>query len=58
MVAERRAWHDRRDQSLESERDYAAIYLDGMDQAKTDIPRLPTQDIRDIKDLNKPLKVR
>lgn len=58
VVAERRAWHDRRDQSLESERDYAAIYLDGMDQAKTDIPRLPTQDIRDIKDLNKPLKVR
>lgn len=50
-------WHARRDRCLESDRDYATIYLDGMDQNKTDIPRLLAQDIREAYAAN-PMKVR
>ncbi len=45
----------RRDNCLESDEECATIYLDGMDQQKTDIPRLRTQDIREI---TQPMKVR
>ncbi len=55
VMKERLRWHYRRDDCLASEGECAAIYLDGMDQQKTDIPRLCTQDIREI---SKPMKVR
>lgn len=54
VLQERLEWHHRRDHCLESE-ECATIYLDGMDQQKTDIPRLTTQDIREI---TNPMKVR
>ena len=54
VMKERLQWHYRRDHCLESE-ECATIYLDGMDQQKTDIPRLTTQDIREI---TQPMKVR
>lgn len=55
VMKERLQWHYRRDHCLESEEECATIYLDGMDQQKTDIPRLRTQDIREI---TQPMKVR
>ena len=55
VMKERLQWHYRRDNCLESDEECATIYLDGMDQQKTDILRLCTQDIREI---TQPMKVR
>jgi hypothetical protein len=54
VLKERQAWH-RRIEKCKTSDECLAIYLDGMDQDKTDIPRLTTQD---VKELTEPMKVR
>ena len=55
ILKERQSWHARILECQTSD-DRLAIYLDGMDQDKTDIPRLPTQDVKEI--ISAPMKVR
>jgi hypothetical protein len=59
VILERQAWHKRislcKSTVEGKDPDCFAIYLDGMDQEKTDIPRMKTTDVRAF---GKPLKVR
>jgi hypothetical protein len=47
VIGERRAWHARIRECKTSD-DVFAIYLDGMDQDKTDIPRLTNINIKEF----------
>jgi transposase-like protein len=44
VIGERQSWHDRISRSKNTT-ECIAIYLDGMDQEKTDIPRLSATDV-------------
>jgi hypothetical protein len=54
VVTERQYWHKRINQ-CKKDPNYFAIYLDGMDQDKTDIPRMTSVNAREY---GKSLKMR
>jgi hypothetical protein len=54
VIAERQTWHQRIKEYKTTD-NACAIYLDGMDQEKTDIPNLPNID---VKSFGSNLKVR
>jgi hypothetical protein len=55
MIRERHLWHERIQTCKRQPDECMAIYLDGMDQDKTDIPRVANQNFKDLAD---PMKVR